>query len=215
MVSRLDPEKAYLGVEEGVLVLSPQESGWQEVARISEIHTSVIDLVETKGGDLWVLPVDEGQLLRVRFGSNLVERYGPADGLPDSIHGVHSFDGALYVTGANDASYRFDAATRSFLTDVSLGARFGLMDGPVHLEQVDGAALPAADPACQSRRGAAASSPGAHRHFGSPCAEAALRGQPSALRVRAARLFRALAEPIPDPPGRLLGSRTDAACRNA
>lgn len=75
--------------------------------------------------------------MRVRSGANLVERYGAAEGLPQSIDGVHLLDGYVYATGTNGTSFRFDSAARSFRRDVSLGARFGALDGAVHLEQVE------------------------------------------------------------------------------
>lgn len=127
-----NPQRLYIGLQDGLASMRYVDGIWQDEGKIAGITGNLNSIVETTEGELWVGTLANG-IYRIKLplhwsGGNSVPlaiaHYNKEDGLPSiNRNTVHSFNGKLYFATVR-GMYRFDPQTTKFQLDPMLGAIF-------------------------------------------------------------------------------------------
>lgn len=138
MRSRRDPERVFVGLQNGLASIRWDGQRWRGEGRIEGIGDEVRTMQELADGSLW-LGTWNGYVLHVRFpagwsgaanspGAKVqVRRYGPADGLPAGQSMAVSIDGQVRFA-TYGGIYQYDAGSDRFEPDPRFAHLFP--DGP-------------------------------------------------------------------------------------
>ena len=127
--SRKDPNRIYVGVYDGLIVLEYRDGQWAYAGRFTNVREEIRSIMETPSGTLWLGTVFQG-LLKIE-GSSLqkkgreatVQRFGEEEGFPHTYVYVYTHnDRPVFATLAG--LWRFDDATQRFSSDATFGAAF-------------------------------------------------------------------------------------------
>jgi GAF domain-containing protein/CheY-like chemotaxis protein len=121
-----DPRFIFVGAAGiGVLQQNENTGQWSALGKIPGISESIYTIVEDQSGDLWCTGTTQGAY-RVKFSTTgngagrlnpeSIERFGRAQGLPESGGAVFNVQGHIYFAGL-DGVYRFDEALQKFAAD--------------------------------------------------------------------------------------------------
>ena len=98
-------ETVYVGLLTGLAVLRRTGETWRVVARADDDIGEVRSVFPVDGG-AWVAEAD-GRLLRVTDQAEVVEAFGPSDGVPEGLTSIREIAGSLVVIAA-DGPFRVD-----------------------------------------------------------------------------------------------------------
>jgi len=129
--SSLQPERLWLGLQNGLMSLVKTAEGWQPQDKIEGIIGNVNSLIETTAGELWVGTLAHGvyrlQLTTPSEDSStttIVTRFGEAHGLPsENRNSVSLLDQELLISTVRGL-FRFDLASQRFYPDAAYHALF-------------------------------------------------------------------------------------------
>jgi serine phosphatase RsbU (regulator of sigma subunit) len=138
--SRLDPNRVYVGLENGLTSIYRKNGQWIKEDRIAGVDEKITSLSEDHVGNLWMGTDDEGVLkLHIRnfdgdrIGEYTVSRYGTESGLPEGPFIISQFRGPPTVA-TNKGLFKFNLMTESFSPDSSYGDRFA--NGSLYIHRI-------------------------------------------------------------------------------
>ena len=130
--SRYQPNRVFVGLEDGLMILQNINGTWQASDRVTEVAAQVRYIVETEPGVLWLGTRTKGYLQVNISGENFlpgqppeatVKPYGAEKGIPEGRVGVYfARDRAVFATPKG--LRRFDVSSQTFAPDSSFGAAF-------------------------------------------------------------------------------------------
>ena len=118
--SAKDPDRVYVGLDPGLVLLRRQGGRWVEEARLPQVTGEARTLWENPEGQLWIGTGSHG-VYRVTppgpAGPAKVEAFGPAQGLPSFTHTYVYGLGGTPVFATHQGLYRFDRRQGRFQPD--------------------------------------------------------------------------------------------------
>jgi signal transduction histidine kinase/CheY-like chemotaxis protein len=130
--STAQPQRLWLGLQNGLMSLIKTTDGWQEQAKIEGVTGNINSLIETAEGELWVGTLAHGvyrlqlttQATSVAGSAAIVTHFGEAHGLPsDNRNSVSILDQQLLISTVRGL-YRFDPGSQRFSPDPAYQALF-------------------------------------------------------------------------------------------
>lgn len=124
--SKQQPQRVWLGLQNGLTSLLKTADGWQAQAQIEGVTGNINSLIETASGELWVGTLAHGvyrlQLPSITAGvpqpAPIVTHFGAAHGLPsDNRNSVSLLDQQLFISSVRGL-YRFDQVSQRFSPDL-------------------------------------------------------------------------------------------------
>jgi serine phosphatase RsbU (regulator of sigma subunit)/ligand-binding sensor domain-containing protein len=141
--SRLDPNRVYVGLQDGLIVLEGRGSRWQLAERIEEVDDRVRTMAEEDDGTLWLGVRYQGLLRLDPAGSAgepawTVARIDQSHGLPYGYGRarVHRVAGRIYIA-TDQGVYHYDAAEDRLTLATSLGFAVDLPTSAVNMLRED------------------------------------------------------------------------------
>jgi len=132
--SKIDSNRIYVGLENGLAALRFNEGKWIDEGKIPDITEEILTIVESSDGQLW-LGTNASGVIRVNFRDGVpmknaeIERLNDANGLPAGGVSVFTVGGLEYF-GTNQGLFQFDKNSSSFSPDsrfaeISIGGSYG------------------------------------------------------------------------------------------
>ena len=119
--SKLNKNRIYVGLENGLASLRLHENRWIDEGKIATIHEQIHSIAETQDGRIW-LGTNTSGLLCISSDADLsspflnIKRYGIENGLPSGGVSVFSIGNRVYF-GTNAGLYRLNKNNNSFILD--------------------------------------------------------------------------------------------------
>jgi len=126
--SQKDPNRVWVGTNQGLVSLYLKDGGWVEENRFKDIPQEIKTIVEDKKGFLWLGTPAMG-ILKVDFPGEgkitnpVVHRYHTTEGLPTGEINVYMAAGHV-IFATVKGIYRFEKKDKRFIPDSTLGDRF-------------------------------------------------------------------------------------------
>ncbi len=113
-----DPNRIYLGLDDGIATLYHTENGWMDEGRLPGFQAEARTLAFDENNNLWVGTVYSGVYrINLEEGSPqpVIAEYGMADGLPSIHYNLVFKNGMSVLFGTTHGIYRFDDSVQRFI----------------------------------------------------------------------------------------------------
>ena len=139
--SRLDPNRVYVGLTDGLAALQLENGRWQDLGRLEGVSELIFGITEDDKGNLWLgtqyagvikattpAAVQDGGTRKLTAG---ITRYGTTQGLPELQISPAMANGKLYFATTKGIKH-FDPQRERFYPDSTFGTAFADSSGYVY-----------------------------------------------------------------------------------
>ncbi|WP_051219874.1 ATP-binding protein [Rheinheimera baltica] len=143
--SRLDPQRIYIGLQNGLASMRYEQGEWRDEGRVPGVSGNLNSILESADGELWLGTLAHG-VYRLQLPPNwqggnsasfTVTHFSKTDGLPsNNRNAVHWYKNALLIATVA-GFYRFDPPSQQFFLDPQLAAAFSATQPWVRYPQAE------------------------------------------------------------------------------